>query len=310
MTTVVAAAAAAVQVADTDAVDNTLCSRYLTMCSFASAGLPAARAQQCKGAQHKHSERSRSKGAVEFKNGVTCAPVAEPMPANAKGARQIKLALIGKPSAEKQALFCAALPDPAAVPAAAVSEGTTYWTASCCPQIPSAACGEAQSCRPCGKRCLPASICELSVPSLNAMAAEDSTLPDVLVVAVPAAAIFRKGTRRASAENFAGAAVSSLRAKLKYNLPILVALSVDTDDGVTVSADEVAAAISDAKAAISAAGIATERSEHSASMQQSTTATATDDTTADSSATCSSSSTAHLQQAAVDVVAVSPWTEK
>jgi hypothetical protein len=33
--------------------------------------------------------------------------------------------------------------------------------------------------------------------------------------------------------------VSALRAKLKHNLPILVALSVDTDDGVAVSANEV-----------------------------------------------------------------------
>jgi hypothetical protein len=153
---------------------------------------------------------------LKFNNGVTFAPLqdASSMPVNTKGAREIKLALIGKPSAEKRALFCAALPDPAAVPAAAVSEGTTYWTASCCPQLPSAACGEAQSCRPCGKRSLPASICELSVPSLNAMAAEDSTLPDVLIVAVPAAAIFRKGKRRPSAENFAGAQVRVYRLSL------------------------------------------------------------------------------------------------
>jgi hypothetical protein len=129
------------------------------------------------------------------------------MPANQQGAREIKLALIGKPSVEKRALFGAALPDPAAVPAATVSEGTTYWTASCCPQLPTAACGDAHSCRPCGKRSLPARICELSVPSLNAMAAEDSALPDVLIVAVPAAAVFRKGKRRPSAENFAGAQV-------------------------------------------------------------------------------------------------------
>jgi hypothetical protein len=36
-----AAAAAAAQVVDTDAVDNALCSQYLTMCSFALTGIPA-----------------------------------------------------------------------------------------------------------------------------------------------------------------------------------------------------------------------------------------------------------------------------
>jgi hypothetical protein len=46
-------------------------------------------------------------------------------------------------------------------------------------------------------------------------------------------------------------------------------------------------------------------------MQQSTAAaTTTDSTTADSSVSYSSSSTAHAQHAAVDVVAVSPWTER
>jgi hypothetical protein len=157
----------------------------------------------------RHRERLQEIGAVDQEMALQTGRGA--MPANTQGARQIKLALIGKPSAEKRALFCAALPDAAAVPAAAVSEGTTHWTASCCPQLPSAACGDAHSCRPCDKRSLPACICELSVPSLNAMAADDSALPDVLVVAVPAAAVFRKGKRRPSAEKFAGAQVRVYR---------------------------------------------------------------------------------------------------
>jgi hypothetical protein len=94
--------------------------------------------------------------------------------------------------------------------------------------------------------------------------------------------------------------------RVRFKIELLLIISAR----FAVMVLQVAAAVADAKAAISAAAIATASSEHSASMQQSTTATATDDTTADGSATSSRSSTAHVQLAAVDVVAVSPWTEK
>jgi hypothetical protein len=108
------------------------------------------------------------------------------------------------------------------------------------------------------------------------------------------------------------ASVVRFRAKPEHSskvcLRIEVSLITQLRDSAMVL--QVAAAISDAKAAISAAAVETGSSNHSAIAEQSTTATATDDTTADTSATSSSSETAHVQLAAVDVVAVSPWTEK
>jgi hypothetical protein len=73
---------------------------------------------------------------------------------------------------------------------------------------------------------------------------------------------------------------------------------------------QVAAAVSDAKAAISAANTAADSSEHPASMQQSDAAATAAAAVTDAATTCDSSSAAHVQPAAVDVVAVSPWTEK
>ena len=109
------------------------------------------------------------------------------------GLHEPRLALIGKPAADKRA-FLQAIGDLAAV---------SYRCAGC-PNVTQAPTPAADL-RMDGTRMLSAKLTEITVPQINTMSATE--LPDVLITVIPASAAFHKGKRRCSsstADNFAG----------------------------------------------------------------------------------------------------------